>query len=92
MQMLDYFGYVAAALVLLTFCMRSMRPLRIAALCSNIAFLVYGLGLGLAPVVALHLALLPINAFRLCQTLTTKERQDWVSSPSDRHAGIRMTK
>lgn len=60
-------GYLASGLVLTAFCLRSMIPLRIAALCSNIAFIAYGLGLGLAPVWLLHSLLLPINCWRLWQ-------------------------
>ena len=46
----DAFGYVASALVLAAFYMRTMIPLRIVALCSNVAFLIYGIGLALTPV------------------------------------------
>ena len=35
-------GYLASALVLATFCMKTMIPLRGAAICSNVAFIVYG--------------------------------------------------
>jgi hypothetical protein len=58
-------GYLASALVLAAFCMREMIPLRLVAVCSNIAFLIYGLALGLAPVWLLHAVLLPINCWRL---------------------------
>ena len=61
----DSIGYLASALVLAAFCMKEMIPLRLVAVCSNIAFLVYGLALGLAPVWLLHAALLPINCWRL---------------------------
>ncbi len=63
----DSFGYVASFLVLATFCMRRMVPLRIVAIFSNIAFLDYGLSLGLKPVAFLHGLLLPINICRLAQ-------------------------
>lgn len=62
---LDFAGYIASALVLLTFCMKDMVALRIAAMCSNVAFLVYGAGLNLVPVLVLHGILLPLNAWRL---------------------------
>jgi hypothetical protein len=54
----DLVGYLAAALVLTAFCMREMVPLRIAALCSHLAFITYGLGLDLAPAWLLHALLL----------------------------------
>jgi CRP/FNR family cyclic AMP-dependent transcriptional regulator len=49
--------------------MKAMVPLRVLALCSNVAFLTYGLGLGLTPVYMLHGILLPMNAWRLQQAI-----------------------
>ena len=49
--------------------MKNMLQLRIVAIASNIAFIGYGLGLDLMPVVALHVALLPMNSWRLWQVL-----------------------
>ncbi len=66
---LDAVGYLASALVLAAFCMKEMIPLRVVAVCSNIAFLAYGLALGLAPVWLLHAVLLPINCWRLWEDL-----------------------
>jgi|SRR5215813_6770152 len=65
----DAIGYLASALVLAAFCMKEMVPLRIVAVCSNIAFLIYGLALGLVPVWLLHSVLLPINCWRLWEDL-----------------------
>jgi fatty acid desaturase len=61
----DWVGFLASALVLLTFAMRDMRLLRAAAIVSNVAFIAYGILLWLPPVVALHALLLPINVFYL---------------------------
>ena len=69
----DGIGYIAAGLVLLTFCQKRMIPLRLAALGSNLAFFAYGLGLGLAPVLLLHAILLPVNAGRLAEALRLKQ-------------------
>jgi len=66
----DAIGYLASALVLAAFCMKEMIPLRVVAVCSNIAFLIYGLALGLAPVWLLHAALLPINCWRLWEGIS----------------------
>ena len=63
----DACGYVASALVLATFSMKSMRPLRITAIASNIAFLLYALNMHLQPIFILHGILLPLNIFRLVQ-------------------------
>ena len=58
-------GYVASALVLVAFGMKDMVNLRIVAICSNIAFITYGIALGLLPVLILHVVLLPLNGWRL---------------------------
>jgi CRP/FNR family transcriptional regulator, cyclic AMP receptor protein len=60
-------GYLACGLVLLTFGMRTMMAMRVAAIGSNLAFVAYGLALDLPPIWALHTALLPLNAFRLLE-------------------------
>jgi hypothetical protein len=54
-------GYVASALVLATFSMKSMRPLRIPAIDSNIVLLLYALNMHLQPIFILHGILLPLN-------------------------------
>lgn len=63
----DLLGYTAALLVLLTFLMRRMVPLRLMGLASNIAFLTYALTQGLLPILLLHLLLIPLNIYRLSQ-------------------------
>jgi CRP/FNR family transcriptional regulator, cyclic AMP receptor protein len=65
----DAIGYVASALVLTAFGMRSIIPLRVVAMCSNVVFIIYGLGFDLTPIWSLHAALLPMNAWRLVQAL-----------------------
>ncbi len=69
MSLTDLFGYAAAALVLLTFSMKTMVPLRIAGIASNVIFIVYGYLAGATPVLSLHLILLPLNTLRLYQIL-----------------------
>jgi hypothetical protein len=69
MTLVDFVGYLASALVLLAFCMRAMIPLRTVALCSNIAFLLYGFNHALMPVLLLHAVLLPVNGWRLWEAL-----------------------
>lgn len=60
-------GYAASSMVLATFCMKTMRPLRILALTSNVLFATYAFFGGLYPVLILHLVLFPINLARLVQ-------------------------
>ncbi len=49
----------------MTFYMRGMVSLRLVALCSNVAFLLYAFSLHLAPIAILHSALIPVNISRL---------------------------
>lgn len=63
----DACGYVASGLVLAAFYMKDMVPLRIVALSSNLAFIAYGLALGLTPIWLLHALLLPLNGYRLLE-------------------------
>jgi CRP/FNR family cyclic AMP-dependent transcriptional regulator len=63
-------GYIASGLVIMAFCMKDLMYLRLVALASNVAFLIYGIGLGLAPVWVLHAILLPVNIWRLSQQLS----------------------
>jgi hypothetical protein len=60
-------GYVACALVFLTFYMRTMIPLRVVGILSNVAFMTYGLAAQVYPVFVLHAILLPMNCVRLVQ-------------------------
>ena len=69
MSLTNVAGYLASALVVLAFCMRDIIPLRLAALGSNVAFLAYGIALGLSPVWLLHAILLLINGWRLWEAI-----------------------
>lgn len=69
MTIADAFGYLGALLVIATYSMRTMVPLRIAGLCSNVAMIAYGFFLPAYPVLFLHLILLPLNTWRLREML-----------------------
>jgi hypothetical protein len=60
-------GYIASILVASTFYMKTMLPLRIFAIGSNVAFMTYGYFGHLYPVLILHLFLFPLNIIRLRQ-------------------------
>ena len=62
-------GFIASGLVLAAFGMKDMVNLRIVAICSNIAFIMYGFLLDLPPVLILHVMLLPLNGWRLMGAL-----------------------
>ena len=67
MVIIELLGYVASALVLATFCMRSMFSLRMVAIASNLAFISYALLARIDPVLVLHAVLLPMNVWRLIE-------------------------
>lgn len=69
MTCLDALGYLAAGLVLATFCAKSMLRLRILAIGSNLAFITYAIGAGLWPILLLHAVMLPLNLLRLRQVI-----------------------
>ena len=60
-------GYTASMLVFLAFYMKTMIPLRVVGIASNVAFITYAVGAQLYPVLILHAILLPLNSLRLVQ-------------------------
>jgi len=77
MSWVEVTGYVASMLVFCTFYMKTMIPLRVVGILSNVAFMTYGAGAHLYPVLILHAILLPLNCVRLIQmqTLIKKVRE-----------------
>ena len=67
MTVAEFAGYMAAGLVFATFYMKTMIPLRVVGITSNVAFLIYAWLAGLVPIFVLHSALLPLNIWRLMQ-------------------------
>jgi len=67
-------GFLASSLVFLTLWMKSPIRQLCVAICSNVVFLSYGIGVHLVPVVVLHAALLPVNIWRLKQHRTGMTR------------------
>lgn len=71
-------AWVAAGLVFMTFFMKTIIPLRQAAIASNLVFICYGLmGLNygifdkVLPILVLHVSLLPLNIIRLREVRQT---------------------
>jgi hypothetical protein len=69
MQWTETFGYLGALMTLTTFSMKTMVHLRMVGIVSNVAFIAYGVLGHVYPVLLLHLALLPLNIWRLRQLL-----------------------
>jgi CRP/FNR family cyclic AMP-dependent transcriptional regulator len=65
-------GYLASFLVLATFCMQTMIPLRVSAILSNIVFILYASYDGLYPILILHSVLLPLNITRTMQMIALR--------------------
>jgi len=65
MSQANLLGYIAAALVFVTFWMKTMVPLRILGIGSNIFFIAYGYLAAAYPPLLLHILLLPLNIVRL---------------------------
>ena len=64
---IEALGYVAAVLVIATYAMRTMIPLRVTSICASILFVLYGYFAPSNPQLVLHGILLPLNAIRLHQ-------------------------
>lgn len=77
----EVLGWAAAGLTLLTFVCRDMRRLRLLALAANAAFIAYGATTHLLPVLTLHLALVPVNLWRLSQALRPEPQAGRAGTP-----------
>lgn len=71
MDWVETAGYVASGLVFMTFYMKTLIPLRLLAIASNIVFIAYAWGADLTPVLLLHAALLPLNMLRTHEQIKT---------------------
>jgi len=60
-------SYIGSALIFLAFFMRAIVPLRLAAIGSNVFFIIYAAYTGLIPILVLDLALLPLNIWRIIE-------------------------
>lgn len=68
MDSLGYvFGFVGAALMVASYLMKSMLPLRQVALAANVFLVIYALQGGSWPTVVLYLAMIPINVKKVIQ-------------------------
>lgn len=74
MSWVETAGYFASALVFTTFCMKTMIPLRLAALGSNVAFIAYGIAGQIYPVLMLHAVLFPMNLWRTVEMMRLVRR------------------
>ncbi|WP_237762240.1 hypothetical protein [Legionella shakespearei] len=65
--MIDLVGYIASSLVFATFYVKRILTLRLIAIGSNIAFILYAFECHLHPIFILHSLLLPLNLYRILE-------------------------
>lgn len=63
----ELLGYAAAGMTMVTYAMRTMIPLRVAAILANVLFLSYSILAKIYPSILLHAVLLPFNIYRLAE-------------------------
>jgi len=85
----DAMGYIAAVLVFTTFWMKTMVPLRLVGIGSNVFFIAYGGLLVAYPVLILHLCLLPLNLLRLREMLQLTKRVEEAAAGDHNMAWIK---
>jgi hypothetical protein len=83
MSKIELVGYIAAGLVIATLSMRTMIPLRMVGICSNIAFVSYGFLIGSLPTMMLHCILFPLNVYRLVEMRTLIKKTEEVAAAGD---------
>jgi CRP/FNR family cyclic AMP-dependent transcriptional regulator len=69
MTWIDALGHLGALVIIATYSMKTMIPLRVAGIAGSCIFITYGYLSGTWPVLMLHLVVLPLNAVRLVQML-----------------------
>lgn len=74
-SMIDLVGYIASSLVFATFYVKRILTLRLIAVGSNIAFILYAFECHLHPIFILHSLLLPLNLYRILE-LKRSEHND----------------
>ena len=84
MSSLGYvFGFIGAALMVASYLMKNMLPLRMVALSANVFLVIYALLGGSWPTMALYLAMIPINLKKVVEIrkLVRAIRQVAASAP-----------
>lgn len=74
MPWIELVGWIAAAFTLTAYSMRTMLPLRVAAIGANVFFIAYSALSGIYPTLVLHCILLPFNGYRLFEIFQMTKR------------------
>lgn len=80
MTLIDALGWAAAGMTMVTYAMRTMVPLRIAAIAASALFLVYALLIQNWPLLVMDMVLLPFNCWRLRQILVMQRKMRLASA------------
>jgi CRP/FNR family cyclic AMP-dependent transcriptional regulator len=78
-EMIGYFGTLATVA---TYSMKNIVPLRIAGIASSFCFIAYSVILGIWPMLLTELIILPINAYRLYESLRDEGRIRPIACPA----------
>lgn len=70
MTVVEIVGYLGVGFVFVSFSMKTMIPLRVISITSNVVLIGYGFAGAVYPVLVLHAVLLPLNLYRLFEMLT----------------------
>lgn len=85
----EMIGWAAALMTFAAYAMKTMLPLRLAAICSNLLFIVFGFTSSAMPILVLHAVLLPFNCFRLAQILLLTRQIRLISSDNHIPPGMK---
>lgn len=72
--LIELSGWIAAGLTLAAYSMRTMLPLRVAAIGANVFFIIYAALVPIFPTLILHSVLLPFNSYRLAELLRLEKK------------------
>lgn len=87
-SMIDLVGYIAASLVFATFYVKKIMTLRLMAVSSNVAFILYSFGGNLRPIFILHSLLLPLNLYRIFEL--KKAELTYAQNNNSRYKAVRQ--
>jgi CRP/FNR family transcriptional regulator, cyclic AMP receptor protein len=69
MNHIELVGFLGAGLMVVTLAMRTMIPLRMVGIASNVVQIAFALLAGITPMLVQHVILLPMNGYRLLEQL-----------------------
>jgi hypothetical protein len=72
---IEAIGFVGSGFAILTYWMRDMVSLRIAAVLSCVFFIAYSAMIGSYPLILMELILLPINIYRMLELLRPRRKR-----------------